>query len=222
MTRETPMPAATDPARLATAGTVTGLPPSRPVWAYWACWVTIAFIPIHVYWAMGGTFWLPAAVLSPSYTTALQLANWGVSVLLAIGAAVVLALTRTVGRRVHPALLLAPIWVGSAVCGSHAVFGFVTKTLYLAGMHGAVNFPALPGVSEAEAAAANHTAAVLDLAVFEPWFLIEGVLLLLAGRQFLRTPKARRWWTASLIVGTALIVLFGAALAVTDQQVAVH
>ena len=118
--------------------------------------------------------------------------------------------------------MLAPIWIGSAVCVSHAVLGFVTKSLYLGGMHGAVDFPALPGVSADAAAAANHTSAVLDLAVFEPWFLIEGLLLLLAGRQFLRTPKARRWWTVSVIAGTALIDVFGIVLALTNQHVAVY
>ena len=133
--------------------------PSRPVWAYWAFWVTVAFIPIHVYWAMGGTFWLPAAALIPANKPAVQVANWGVSVLLAIGAAIVLALARPVGLRVHPALLLAPIWIGSVVCVSHAVFGIITKSLYLGGLDGAVNVPALPGASAATAAAANHTSA---------------------------------------------------------------
>jgi hypothetical protein len=72
-------------------------------------WFTVAFIPIHVYWAMGGTFWLPATALIPANKPAVQVANWGVAVLLATGAAIVLALARPAGRRVHPALLLAPM-----------------------------------------------------------------------------------------------------------------
>jgi hypothetical protein len=196
--------------------------PSRPVWAYWAFGVTVAFIPIHVYWAMGGTFWLPAAALLPANKAAVQVANWGVSITLAIGAAIVLALARPIGRRVHPALMLAPIWIGSVVCVSHAVFGVITKSLYLGGVHGAVNFPDLPGASAATAAAANHASAVRDLAVFEPWFLIEGILLLLAGRQVLRTREARRRWTMSIIAGTALIDVFGVLLALSNQHVAVY
>ena len=58
--------------------------------------------------------------------------------------------------------------------------------------------------------------------MFEPWFLIEGTLLLLAGRQFLRTPKARRRWTMSVIAGTALIDVFGILLALSNQHVAVY
>ena len=137
------------------------------------------------------------------------------SVLLAGGAAVVLALSQPIGRRLHPVLLLAPIWIGSVVCVSHAIFGVITKGLYVGGVHGAVNFPVVPGISAATAVAANHTSAVLDLAVFEPWFLVEGALLFLAGRQFLRTTSARLQWTASIIIGTALIDAVGALLAVS-------
>jgi uncharacterized protein DUF3995 len=221
MTREPLTPAATDSARPATRMSETAPRSSRPVWAYSAFWFTVAFIPIHVYWAMGGTFCLPAAALIPASKPAVQLANWGVAVLLATGAAVVLALARPAGR-VHPAPLLAPIWIGSVVCVSHAVFGVITKGLYLSGVHGAVNFPALPGASAATAAAANHTAAVLDLAVFEPWFLIEGILLLLVGRQFLPTLTARRRWILSVIIGTALIDVFGTLLAVSKLHFAVY
>jgi Protein of unknown function (DUF3995) len=222
MMREPLTSAATDSARPATRGSQTAPPTSRTVWAYSAFWFTVLFIPIHVYWAMGGTFWLPAAALIPANKPAVQVANWAVTVLLAIGAAIALALARPAGRRVHPALLLAPIWIGSVVCVSHAIFGFITKGLYLGGVQGAVNFPALPGVSAPAAAAANHTAAVLDLAVFEPWFLIEGALLLLAGRQFLRTPTARRWWTMSVIIGTTLIGVFGTLLTVSNLHFAVY
>jgi hypothetical protein len=194
-------------------------PPSRPVWAHSVFWFTVAFIPIHVYWAMGGMSWLPAAARLPANRPAVQVANWGVAVLLATGAAIVLALARPAGRRVPAAFLLPPIWTGSVVCVSHAIFGMITKGLYLSGVHGAVDFPAVPG---AGAAAAYHTSAVLDLAVFEPWFLIEGVLLLLAGRQFLRTPASRHLWTMSVIIGVALVDVFGTLLAVSKLHFAVY
>jgi len=212
MTRETPVAAATDSIQRAQSSEPASA--HRVVWAYSAFWFTIAFIPIHVYWALGGTFWLPPAALNPMYKAAVQVGNWGVAVLLAIGALIVLAMAGAVGRRVHPVLVLTPMWIGSVVCLSHAIFGFITKGLYLSGVRDAVNFPELPDVSAATAAAANHTAAVVDIAVFEPWFLIEGLLLLLVGWQFLRTPKGRRRWQMSIIVGAALIDLFGTLLVV--------
>jgi hypothetical protein len=139
----------------------TAPPPSPSVWA---------FIPIHVCWAMGGTFWLPAAARIPANKPAVQVANWG---------------RRPAGdRRGYRARAGAPRGPPGSSCVAVGadLDRVITKGLYLSGVHGAVNFPALPGVSAATAAAANHTSAVLDLAVFEPWFLIEGVLLLLAGR----------------------------------------
>ncbi len=57
--------------------------------------------------------------------------------------------------------------------------------------------------------------------VFEPWFLLEGVLLGLAGHQFLRTATARRRWTAALLAAIAVIDVFGVALSVAHLHVAV-
>jgi hypothetical protein len=66
----------------------------------------------------------------------------------------------------------------------------------------------------------NH-AALLDLGVFEPWFLIQGLLLLFAGRWLACTAAGRRWWMRSLIVGVVLVDAFGVALAVAHKHFAV-
>ena len=218
--RETPTQAENNSAHAAPEGSEGALP-SRRLWAYLAFGFTVAYIPIHLYWALGGTFWLPGGGLDKATESAVEIADWGVCVLLLIGAAVILLLTRPAGRRVHPALLLAPIWVGAVVCVSHAIYGFITKGLYAAGAHGAVHFPLVPGVSPAEAAASNHTSTVLDLAVFEPWFLIEGVLLVLAVHQFLRTRATRRRWLITIIVGVALVDVLGTLLALNNLHLAV-
>lgn len=47
------------------------------------------------------------------------------------------------------------------------------------------------------------------------------MLLLFAGRWFARTATGRRWWTRSLIAGTALDVAFGVTLAVAHKYFAV-
>ena len=57
--------------------------------------------------------------------------------------------------------------------------------------------------------------------MLEPWFLLQGLLLLFAGRWFARTATGRRRWALSLIAGTVLTVAFGAALAVAHQHFAV-
>ena len=189
-----------------------------PAWALWAFWVTVAFIPIHAYWALGGSFWLPPAARLPANQHAVQVANWGVCVMLAVGAAILLALARPVRHGSHRVLLLAPVWIGSVVALSHAVLGFVTKSLYVAGLHGAVDFPALPGTSAATAAAQNHRRGPRPRRVrVRP---VEGILLLLAGRASLRGPSARRW-TVSVLVGVSLILTFGALLVLGKHHVAV-
>lgn len=114
-----------------------------------------------------------------------------------IGAVIVLALNHPIGRRVRSWILLVPIWIGAVVCVSHGIYGFATKALYMSGTHGAVNFPVVPGVSAATAAAQNHLSAVQDLVVFEPCFVVEGALLALAAWQFIRTPAGRRLRTGS-------------------------
>ena len=111
--------------------------------------------------------------------------------------------------------MLTPLRLGSVVSVSHGLYGMVTKALYVAGAHSAVSYP-----EPLTAAQKNHSA-LLDLGVFEPWFLLQGLLLLLAGRWFARTAAGRRWWTLSLIAGVVFVDAFGIALAVTHEHFAV-
>jgi hypothetical protein len=145
----------------------------------------------------------------------LQPANAIVSVLLAVGAVLVFGLSRTWARRPPAPVMLAPLWLGSVVSVSHGLYGMVTKGLYVAGAHSAVSYPGPLTVAQK-----NH-AALLDLGVFEPWFLIQGLLLLFAGRWFARTATGRRWWTLSLIAGVVLVDAFGIALAIAHKHFAV-
>ena len=190
----------------------------RPVWVHCAFYFTLLFMTLHVYWAVGGTWGLPAAAAADPSAT--QMANWVVSVLELIGAFWVLALLHPAARRVPSWLLLSPLWAAAAVCVSHAIFGVITKSLYLGGMHEAVDFPDVPELSAAELADANHMAAVHDLLVFEPCFLIQGVVLAMAAWQYIRTPARRRLWTWSLAVAVVLITVFGAALSLAGAQFA--
>jgi hypothetical protein len=65
-----------------------------------------------------------------------------------------------------------------------------------------------------------HLAALHDLAIFEPWFLVLGFLLALAGR-WSAGPAVSRRWTLSLVAAIVLIDAFGAALALTHHRFAV-
>ncbi|MGW5097315.1 DUF3995 domain-containing protein [Streptomyces nodosus] len=174
---------------------------------------------LHVYWAVGGTWGLP--LLAKHDKSAVQAVNWVVSAIMVFGAVFVLALKRRTGGRLRAWVLLVPIWTAAVVCISHAFYGFFTKALYLSGRHGAVDFPVVPGVGAAEAAEANHLSAVQDLLVFEPCFLVQGVVLALAAWQFIRTGAGRRRWWTSLVVGVLVIDVFGALLSLAGMRFAV-
>jgi hypothetical protein len=180
---------------------------------------TILFMALHLYWAVGGTWGLPPAALQ--FRAAVQASNWVVSAIMAIGAVVVLGLNYPISRRVPSWMLLVPMWIGAVVCLSHGVYGLITKALYLSGWQGAVNFPELPGVSAATAAEKNHLAAVHDLLVFEPAFLVQGALLALATWQFIRTAIGRRRWTMAVLGGTVAIAVYGTLLSLNDMYFAV-
>lgn len=191
----------------------------RPLWVHAAFAFTILFLALHVYWAVGGTWGLPPAAVNKQ--AAVQAANWVVSAIMAIGAVYILALNHPISRRIPWWLLLPPIWAGAVVCLSHAVFGFVTKALYLAGRQEAVNFPDLPWLSAAEAAESNRLAAWHDLLIFEPCFLLQGALLALAAWQFIRTPAGRRNWSRSIIIGTVVIDVLGLGLTLVGTRISI-
>jgi len=181
---------------------------------YLAALAALAAIPIHLYWALGGTWGLPGGAATASLP-GIRATNIAVSVLLVCGAAFLYALTRSWSRRPPALLLLAPVWAASVVCISHGLFGIVTKGLYVAGGHAAVSWP------EPLTAAQKHLAAVRDLAAFEPWFLIQGLLLAAAGHWLARTATGRRRWALSLAAGIVLADAFGIVLAVTHHHFAV-
>jgi Protein of unknown function (DUF3995) len=194
-------------------------PPVQPqrgrLTVYLAALAALAAIPIHMYWALGGTWGLPGGAATAGLP-GIRATNIAVSVLLACGAAYLYGLTRPWTRRPPALLMLAPVWAASVVCISHGLFGIVTKGLYVAGMHAAVSWP-----EHDLTAAQKNVAALRDLAAFEPWFLIQGLLLVLAGRWLARTPTERRRWTLSLVAGIVLVDAFGIVLAVTHHHFAV-
>ncbi len=202
--------------------------PSHPFLARLAAVVTLLNVPIHVVWAIGGTFLLPGGP-SIAALPETRAANAVVSVVLLLGAAALFLIggpwSRPApgsgvlrgGGRVLPAVLLTAIGAGAVVCASHGIYGLVSKSLFLAGFD-TVQFP---DIGDGWSAAEKRSAAVADVALFEPWFLAEGVSLALAGWQYLRTERGRRRWVACMMGGTLVLLLFGLVLALTGKRVAV-
>jgi Protein of unknown function (DUF3995) len=187
---------------------------SGPTIAHLAALAAVAGIPVHLYWALGGTWGYPGGTATATMP-GLRAVNLVVSVLLACGAVYLYGFTRPWARRPPALLVLAPVWAAAAVCVSHGLFGIATKGLYLAGLRSAVNWP-----EHGLTAGQKNLAALHDLAIFEPWFLVLGFLLALAGRWF-AGPAVSRRWTLSLVAAIVLIDAFGAPLALTHHRFAV-
>lgn len=156
----------------------------------------------HLYWAAGGTAMLSAIKPTATEEPAWRLINWVATAML-LGAALVAFL---LARGTHPRPLhwsfLVIAWAGSVLSVAHGIYGIVDRALIVTGVK----------LVESRRFAAGEDAWVLwDLLVFEPWFLIEGVLFGLAGYAVMhRTQDRRRWvWlsAAGLVaaLGTALL-----------------
>jgi len=57
--------------------------------------------------------------------------------------------------------------------------------------------------------ASTHGWALWDLFVFEPWFLIEGILFIAAGGAALGTHHARLSWLRACLAGIAIATVTG-------------
>jgi hypothetical protein len=179
-----------------------------PRWAGYAAAVwSLAYMLPHLYWAAGGTAMLsavrPAAPEEPGF----RLINWVASAMLTGAALIVFLLAR--GTRPRPLrwALLAIVWAGCVLSIAHAIYGIVDRTLVVTGVR---------LVESRQFAVDEHGWILWDLLVFEPWFLVEGLLFGLAGWAALAGPRDRRRWVALCVVG----VLGGLGTAILGVRVA--
>lgn len=144
----------------------------------------LAYIPIHIYWALGGS----AAFLGLTHLTPeFAIANWGASVVILGAALVSLALVRPWGRLLPRWALLGAAWIGAAA--------------------GILHWAAFTAVAVTRLSGPDWW----NLLVFEPWFLLMGVFLIVAAVQSRRLfPRGeRRLWSAILLLSGLVVVLWG-------------
>ncbi len=145
-------------------------------WArYAACGWGIAFAAVHLYWALGGTMGLPPGWSLRSNTPLLVIAV--IAIPLCLGAAALaLALVRPWGRRFPRWLLLSATWGVAALFVIHAA-------------------PALPdyvGLVLGRRAGALTPPDRFDLFLYEPWFLVGGIVFGLAAWGYQRRSRDGR------------------------------
>lgn len=133
-------------------------------WAGYTAWIwSLLYIPIHIYWAFGGTALMPGVWKDEAKWEAV---NWGASVVLLAAAMFALLLVHPWGRKIPRWLMLAMGW-------------YVTKGLFLAGVIPVEFFD-----FSAWATVDIDYIILTDLLLFEPWFLIVGILFGLATMQY--------------------------------------
>ena len=151
--------------------------PPRGMWAAYgaAVWAGI-FAAISLYWALGGMIGIDTvggelADLARSGGAKAELLAWGVTVTKAAGVVFALALVRHWGRIFPRRLLLAAGWAGTALL---VLYGGV-----LVGVELLVAVGIIDGASDMD-----YYAFYWHLALWDPYFLVWGVLLGIAVRQF--------------------------------------
>jgi hypothetical protein len=167
--------------------------PQGLAWSGYAVFIwSIAYMLPHLYWALGGTFGL--SLLKPSVLELPQweMINWVASVFLTAAGFLGIAFIYLRKRGFLSWFLLFIALTGCSLATSHGVYGIINRILQIA------------GVAELESGPFNvneHAYVVWDLILFEPWFMIEGILLGLSGWYYLDKLSHRRIWMMLCTVG---------------------
>lgn len=182
--------------------TATAVRSHTPTWAaYAACAWCAAYVLPHLYLALGGTAILPTFNPAVAGVPQLRQINWIASLVLAAAAVLPLAFVQPWGRRIPRWMLLSAAWLGCVVPAAHGLYGIVDRANIIAGLT----------PLDARAFTLPQDSWVLwDLLVYEPWFLIAGILFGLSGWYFPSTPRDRRVWTAFCTLGA--LAMLGTAL----------
>ncbi|TVX96679.1 DUF3995 domain-containing protein [Cohnella terricola] len=166
-------------------------------WSGYAVFIwSVAYMLPHLYWAMGGKLGL--SILKPGISESPQweMINWVASVFLTAVGLLGITLIYLRKRKLLSWSLLAVLLAGCSVATSHGIYGIGYRILQITGVI---------GIELESFNAKQHVFVLWDLFIFEPWFLIEGILLGILGWCFMNNPRHRRIWLTLCTIG----VLFG-------------
>lgn len=169
-------------------------------WPLALCAWSLLYMLPHLYWALGGDALLFMVKRSAAEMDEWRAINWAASVVLTGAALVGPALIWTTARPWLRAATLTACLAGAAIAGSHGAFGIFYRAL---------NVLRVTDIAGTGFDASRHEWVLWDLFVFEPWFLIEGVLFVMAGAAVLTTTRARRRWAAGCVAVAGLATLSG-------------
>jgi hypothetical protein len=164
------------------------------------CAWSVLYILPHLYWAVGGELGFSALKRSATAQEGWQAINAAASLILLLPVGIGLALLRAPTHRLARALLLSAGLGGAAIAGSHGAYGIVYRLLNVVGV---------VAVDGRGFTASEHPWVLWDLLVFEPWFLIEGVLFAATGWASMSGSESRRRWLLACLLGTSLATTTG-------------
>lgn len=139
----------------------------------------ISYLPIHIYWALGG---LTPAIGITTSSQNMRAANWGASLVILGAGLISLSLAQRWGEILPRPLRHGAAWIGGVFGILHGLAFSVAGTLRLAGV---IEYPANTDLTLAQA----HAYDWANLLYFEPWFAIMG-LLLIGGSLYARRDGA--------------------------------
>jgi hypothetical protein len=175
--------------------------PRRLAW-FGAAWAA-SYIPVHVYWAVGGKISWIGVTSDPDFRTA----NWGASIVIAGAALVALSLGQPWGERLPGTLRRGIAWLGGGVALAHWALFTAASGLRMTGL---VNYRPTAHASTTQLRHFDW----LNVSYFELWFGVMGVVLIaIARRHRARAAKAeillptrRRAGVALTVAGIGVIV----------------
>ncbi len=165
-----------------TSGVVVGSATRRPrasrnwlttIPAYVICGWGVMFAAAHLYWLLGGTLGLPPGLSLFAKKPLLVIDIIAVPLCL-IATLLALALVRPWGQRFPRRLLLVTAWGGAALFVFHAVPAIPDWVILALGRHAALT-----------------PMDRFDLFLYEPWFLVGGILFGMAAWCFQRWSRDR-------------------------------
>ena len=165
----------------------------------------LSYIPIHVYWALGGTS-DPIGITGDQ--AHFEAANWGACMVILGAGLVSLSLASPWGERLPGQLRRGVAWVGGVFGLAHWVLYTTYCSLRLAGV---VDYPDDVDVTRRQLRGFDWA----NVAYFELWFGVMAVLLILGARRHKALGPADVGLTLRQRVGTALslagvlVVLWG-------------
>jgi hypothetical protein len=151
-----------------------------------AVW-SLAYMLPHLYWALGGGCCFVALHPSVGSLPQWRTINWIASFVLNVAALLGVGFVAWRGAAARRLLWLGA-WLGWSIAAAHGLIGIWTRLIEVREMGPAKWL-------------------LWDLLVFEPWFLIEGILFGVAGYLSATGRKAKVRWIVGCAVGLAIALV---------------